>query len=353
MRPFRGGAGGHRGNRAGRHGHDFQPGRDFVPVSFMSSISGRFLYQFGLTAAVAVLVSLLVSFTLTPMMSARLLRADTAEESNEQRRRARDSRSWFLRRDRPRLHTVVALGRWRTRWLVAGLALLIMASSVPLYKLVRQEYLPSNVDEGEFDVRVTAPEGTGLAPSTSVALRIEEELRSIPGVRLVLTTVGQRLPGRGQRRQFLRPACSARGTHFRLGTLAAMAALAGFQGQLHSNAKSSRRFAALRKHSRRARGDPQSADLRRRRRQLDIDFACSARTWICSTATPSDCARKRPNLGLAGRRHHAQPGQARTARPDRSRSRRQPGRRHSGHRRRAARSWWAAMNESPGSGTRP
>ncbi|HXJ72697.1 MAG TPA: efflux RND transporter permease subunit, partial [Candidatus Dormibacteraeota bacterium] len=45
----------------------------FVTVSFMSSISGRFLYQFGITAAVAVLVSLLVSFTLTPMMSARLL----------------------------------------------------------------------------------------------------------------------------------------------------------------------------------------------------------------------------------------------------------------------------------------
>src|SRR6185503_12272932 len=44
----------------------------FVPVAFMSSISGRFLYQFGITAAVAVLVSLLVSFTLTPMMSARL-----------------------------------------------------------------------------------------------------------------------------------------------------------------------------------------------------------------------------------------------------------------------------------------
>jgi len=38
----------------------------FIPVSFMSSISGRFLYQFGITAAVAVLVSLLVSFTLTP-----------------------------------------------------------------------------------------------------------------------------------------------------------------------------------------------------------------------------------------------------------------------------------------------
>src|SRR5207249_9989658 len=50
----------------------------FVPVSFMSSISGRFLYQFGLTAAVSVLVSLLVSFSLTPMMCARLLRAEDA-----------------------------------------------------------------------------------------------------------------------------------------------------------------------------------------------------------------------------------------------------------------------------------
>ena len=51
----------------------------FVPVSFMSSISGRFLFQFGITAAVAVLVSLLVSFTLTPMMSARLLRTDQGD----------------------------------------------------------------------------------------------------------------------------------------------------------------------------------------------------------------------------------------------------------------------------------
>src|SRR5207245_2130083 len=50
----------------------------FLPVSFMSSISGRFLFQFGITAAVAVMVSLLVSFTLTPMMSARLLRVEDA-----------------------------------------------------------------------------------------------------------------------------------------------------------------------------------------------------------------------------------------------------------------------------------
>src|SRR6185436_12735423 len=47
----------------------------FVPVSFMSSVSGRFLFQFGITAAAAVMVSLIVSFTLTPTMSARFFRA--------------------------------------------------------------------------------------------------------------------------------------------------------------------------------------------------------------------------------------------------------------------------------------
>src|SRR6185436_2436638 len=55
----------------------------FVPVSFMSSISGRFLYQFGLTAAVSVLVSLIVSFSLTPMMCARLLRLEDAAAGGE------------------------------------------------------------------------------------------------------------------------------------------------------------------------------------------------------------------------------------------------------------------------------
>lgn len=177
----------------------------FVPVSFMSSISGRFLYQFGITSAVAVLVSLLVSFTLTPMMSARLLRvkggrhngAETdgaANEANGGKKPAKPgaeprSRSGFYGRiDRSYMRALrFAIGH---RWLVAGLALLVMASSIPLYKFVRQEYLPSNVDEGEFDVRVTAAEGTGLGAMDEVARRVEEELRNTPGVRTVLTSVG-------------------------------------------------------------------------------------------------------------------------------------------------------------------
>jgi len=59
----------------------------FVPVSFMSSISGRFVYQFGITAAAAVLVSLLVSFTLTPTMSARLLHRERDAALDQKPRR--------------------------------------------------------------------------------------------------------------------------------------------------------------------------------------------------------------------------------------------------------------------------
>lgn len=78
----------------------------------------------------------------------------------------------------------------RHRWLVAGLALLTIVSSVPLYKMVRQEYLPTNVDEGEFDVNVSAPEGTGLGAMNEVALRVEAELGAIRGVERVLAAAG-------------------------------------------------------------------------------------------------------------------------------------------------------------------
>ncbi len=161
----------------------------FVPVSFMSSISGRFLYQFGITSAAAVLVSLLVSFTLTPMMSARLLLAHRKEDDDAKDATEPASRRGFYHR--VELGYARLLG-WsmRHRWIVAGVALLVMATSLPLYKVVRQEYVPSNVDEGEFDVYVTATEGASLEAMNGVALRIEEELRAIPAIRLVLMSAG-------------------------------------------------------------------------------------------------------------------------------------------------------------------
>jgi HAE1 family hydrophobic/amphiphilic exporter-1 len=158
----------------------------FVPVSFMSSISGRFLYQFGLTAAVAVLVSLLVSFTLTPMMSARLLRGQ--QQAGARHEKARSRRGFYAWIDR---HYERMLNWSMThRLAVMVLAAIVVLSSIPLYKAVRQEYIPGNVDEAEFDVFVTAPEGASLASMDEIMRAVEEEIRAISWVRLMLCDAG-------------------------------------------------------------------------------------------------------------------------------------------------------------------
>jgi HAE1 family hydrophobic/amphiphilic exporter-1 len=122
-------------------------------------------------------------------MSARLLHAGSNGQGKGADDQAPRSRAGFYRRI-DRIYSTALRWALGHRPLVALLALCVIASSVPLYKLVRQEYLPTNVDEGEFDVRVTAPEGTSLPAINELALHIEQVLRSVPGVRSVLTTAG-------------------------------------------------------------------------------------------------------------------------------------------------------------------
>lgn len=155
----------------------------FVPVSFMSSVSGRFLYQFGMTAAVAVLISLLVSFTLTPMMSARLLRRSAGGSGHAGR--ATGFFGWIQDRYVGLLRVCLRHRGW-----VVLVALGVVATSVPLYGLVRQEYIPTDVDEGEFEVTVTAPEGTSIGSMDAAMRQIEADLLRTPGVGLVLATTG-------------------------------------------------------------------------------------------------------------------------------------------------------------------
>jgi HAE1 family hydrophobic/amphiphilic exporter-1 len=156
----------------------------FLPVSFMSSISGRFLYQFGITAAVAILVSLLVCFTLTPMMSSRLIRLDDAGGHG-----APSSRRGFYRFIDGGYSRLLGFAM-RHRLAVAVVAVAVILSSVPLYRAVKQEFIPTNVDEAEFEVSINAPEGTNLHAMNEGILAIEKEIQATPGVRLVLSSVG-------------------------------------------------------------------------------------------------------------------------------------------------------------------
>jgi hydrophobic/amphiphilic exporter-1 (mainly G- bacteria), HAE1 family len=159
----------------------------FVPVSFMSSVSGRFLYQFGLTAGVSVMVSLLVSFTLTPMMSARLLRIEdiAAGGGHDGAGSRRGFYAWI-----DRAYTWLLALAMRHRIAVLVLSLGVIASAWPLYSMVRQDYIPTDVDEAEFEVRVVAPQNTSLAAMDEVMRAVESDLQNTPGVQLVLASAG-------------------------------------------------------------------------------------------------------------------------------------------------------------------
>ncbi len=159
----------------------------FLPVGFMSSISGRFLYQFGITAAVAILVSLLVSFTLTPMMSARLLRKEDAAAGGDH---GGSSRKGFYRYIDGGYTWLLRLVM-RHRLIITAIALLVVYSSTYFYKQVRQEFVPSNTDEGEFYVNLNAPEGTSLLAMNEALQAVEADLRQgFPEIRLMLASVG-------------------------------------------------------------------------------------------------------------------------------------------------------------------
>jgi len=155
----------------------------FIPVSFMSSISGRFLYQFGITAACAILVSLLVSFTLTPMMSARMFRRDSAHNHDNA-----GSRQGFYHAIDIFYSRVLSFAL-NHRLVLAGAAVLVMLSVIPLYRMVRQDFLPTGVDEASFEMSVTAPEGASGVAMDDAMRAIEAELKEMPSIRTVLTTI--------------------------------------------------------------------------------------------------------------------------------------------------------------------
>ncbi|HEV8138040.1 MAG TPA: efflux RND transporter permease subunit [Pyrinomonadaceae bacterium] len=157
----------------------------FLPVSFMSSISGRFLYQFGITAAVAIMVSLLVSFTLTPMMSSRLIKVSDVKGGHGAPASRRGFYSWI-----DGGYSWLLAFALRHRIAVAVLAIAVVATSVPLYRAVKQEFIPTNVDEAEFEVSVNGPEGTNLAVMNETLSAMEKDMLTTPGVSMVLSSVG-------------------------------------------------------------------------------------------------------------------------------------------------------------------
>jgi HAE1 family hydrophobic/amphiphilic exporter-1 len=165
----------------------------FLPVGFMGGIVGRFMSSFGLTSSFAIAVSLLVSFTLTPMLAARLIkRSNDAEEGPiERRTEPADHGSKQSRFYRPVERTYTRLLTWSMahRWVIVISCLIVIISIVPLFMFVGKNFLPVD-DQSQFEINVRAPEGSTLAATSSLAERISADLRKLPGVSDTLTTIG-------------------------------------------------------------------------------------------------------------------------------------------------------------------
>jgi len=161
----------------------------FVPIGFMSGMSGRFLRSFAFTMAFSILVSLLVSFTLTPMLSSRFLKpaARAVAEADRVRhgRRSKDAGfyAWIEKR-------YVGMLEWSMahRLVILLIGIGITASIPFVYQSIGKEYFTRD-DQDEFLITLKTPEGTSIEGTDEILHGIESELKKLRGIQHLLTSV--------------------------------------------------------------------------------------------------------------------------------------------------------------------
>jgi hydrophobic/amphiphilic exporter-1 (mainly G- bacteria), HAE1 family len=158
----------------------------FVPVGFMGGMVGRFLQSFGITMAFAVMVSLLVSFTLTPMMSSRWLKVKPPSEDEDHH--VHDSKHTALFGPIDRVYARLLNWSMDHRGWVAAVAVLVLLSSVPLFRIVPVNFTAQD-DTSEFEVTLRAAEGTSLEATDVLANRVGNAIRRLPEVSYTMATV--------------------------------------------------------------------------------------------------------------------------------------------------------------------
>ena len=179
----------------------------FIPVGFMTGIVGRFMSSFGLTAAAAIAVSLVVSFTITPMLAARWIKKkspkskvqspksdedaslDVGHEILDHDSASESKDGWFYSKIDGSYTWLLKLAM-RFRWAVVLICIATIISIVPLYKFVGMAFLPDE-DESLFQVNLRAPQGTSLSATQSILDRIARDIRDqLPGVKGTVVLAG-------------------------------------------------------------------------------------------------------------------------------------------------------------------
>jgi multidrug efflux pump subunit AcrB len=158
----------------------------------MNGIVGRFLKGFGLTMAFAIGVSMLVSFSLTPSLSARWLDPPAVDEHGRPVKHKSALERFVDRFYQPIENVYMAMLRWvmKRRWVVVLACVGALAAIGPLGKRVPVGFIPEN-DEAQFEINMRAPEGASLQATSLYAERLARQVRNLsPDVKLTLMSIG-------------------------------------------------------------------------------------------------------------------------------------------------------------------
>ncbi|MDR3698611.1 MAG: efflux RND transporter permease subunit [Candidatus Sulfopaludibacter sp.] len=155
----------------------------FLPVGFMGGIVGRFMSSFGFTSSFAIAVSLLVSFTLTPMLCSRFIKPPKHAAGEH------SSKESVIFKFLDTHYTSMLKWSMAHRKTVVAISVGMIISIVPLFAFVGKNFLPQD-DQSQYNVLIRTPEGSSLAATTNLAERIAQDIRALPGVQDTLMTAG-------------------------------------------------------------------------------------------------------------------------------------------------------------------
>ena len=158
----------------------------FIPIAFMSGIVGAFFVEFGLTVVFATFFSLWMSFTMTPMLAAYLLKPKTDEQTPNVFFRVWDSSMERLEQGYAKILTWSLNHLWVN--IVAAIALIGGAGL--LAGTLGSEFMPKS--NGDFIIiKAELPSGTTLAETEEMTTQMENLLKEQPDVQDVLTKIGK------------------------------------------------------------------------------------------------------------------------------------------------------------------
>ncbi len=162
----------------------------FLPIALVGGIVGKIFREFGLTVVVSTLLSLFVSFTLTPMLASKWSKI-THFEKGSLLGKIVDALEGFQKRLDSGYRGLIswALSNRRTIITISAAALLLSVALVPLH-LIGSEFM-TKADRGEFALNVEMPAGTSLEKTNETLLGIESVLKNDPNIKRYFTTVGK------------------------------------------------------------------------------------------------------------------------------------------------------------------